>query len=341
MTRWLIVLAIVVLPATARAQGDVITLARTAAGEGRRVEALTMLEQHLAQSPGDVDARLVYGLVLSWEGRYDDARRELRRVLAEAPDYADARNVLTNVDRWSRRRGAPGRGWTANVSYSHDRFSDDRGSWHEEAISLSRSTPIGSVVVRGTRASRFSLTDEQVDVELYPAFRPGTYAYVGLGVAPGAALYPRRRGALDLYQSLGGGFEVSAGYRGLQFDEVTNIYVLTLTKYLGSWMASGKAYHVPGRGAPDSTSYHGVLRRYFGADGTSFAGFGYGHGLSREEVRSLGDVATIAGDTVRGQIDVAVTEWWRLQLEASTSRQEQSWGTVWQTTLGTGLSRRF
>src|SRR5687767_10015195 len=130
MKRELIVVALMVLPAMARAQGDVIALARTAAMEGRRVAALTMLEQHLAQSPADVDARLVYGLVLSWEGRYDDARRELQRVLAEAPGYADARSALANVDLWSRRRGASGRGWTANVSYAHDRFSDDRGSWH-------------------------------------------------------------------------------------------------------------------------------------------------------------------------------------------------------------------
>lgn len=341
MKTTVIVLALVVLPATAWAQTDIIAVARTAAGEGRRVEALTMLERHLAQSPEDVDARLVYGLVLSWEGRYDEARRELQRVLAAAPGYTDARVALTNVELWSRRRGASRRGWTANVSYSHDRFSDDRGSWHEQSVSLSRSTPIGSIVVRGTRAARFSLTDEQVDVELYPAFRPGTYAYVGLGVASDAALYPHRRGAFELYQSLGRGVEVSAGYRGLEFEELTHIYVATLTKYVGPWMATGKVYHAPGRRTPDSTSYHGVVRRYFGADGTSFAGLGVGHGLSREEVRSLGDFATIAADSVRAQIDVPVAAGWRLQLEASTSRQQQSWGTVLQTTLGTGLSRRF
>lgn len=337
-----IVLALLVLPAAAWAQADVIAAARTAAAEGRRADALTTLEQHLAQSPEDVDARLVYGLVLSWDGRYDEARRELQRVLAAAPGYTDARVALTNVERWSRRRGASRRGWTANVSYSHDRFNDDRGPWHEQSVSLSRSTPIGSIGVRGTRADRFSLTDEQVDVELYPAFRDGTYAYVGFGVAPDGVLYPHRRGAFDLYQSLGRGFEVSAGYRRLEFEDLTHIYVATLTKYIGTWMASGRVYHVPARGPVDaSSSYHGVIRRYFGADGTSFAGFGVGHGLSREEVRSVGDVVDVAADTLRGQIDIAVTDRWRLQLDASTSRQELSWGVIWQATVGTGLSVRF
>src|SRR2546425_608587 len=55
-------------------------------------------------------------------------------------------------------------------------------------FSLARSTPIGSVVVRGTRAARFSRSDEQVEVEFYPVFRAGTYAFVALGMAPDASL---------------------------------------------------------------------------------------------------------------------------------------------------------
>ena len=337
-----LVLTLLILPATSWAQANIIALARTASAEGRRSEALTMLERHLTQSPEDVDARLVYGLVLSWEGRYDEARRELQLVLSQAPGYEDARVALTNVEGLIRQRLTAARAWTASVGYSHDRFSDGRDAWHEQSVSLARSTPIGSIGVRGTRAARFSLTDEQVDVEFYPAFRDGTYAYVGFGMAPDGVLYPHRRGAFDLYQSLGRGFEVSAGYRRLEFEDLTHIYVATLTKYIGTWMASGRVYHVPGRGPVDpSSSYHGVIRRYFGADGTSFAGFGVGHGLSREEVRSVGDVVDVAADTVRGQVDVAVTDRWRLQLEASTSRQELSWGVVWQTTVGTGLSLRF
>jgi len=368
MRNGVIVLALLVLPAPARAQADIIALARTEAAEGRRAQALTILEEHLTQSPADVDARLVYGLILSWEGRYDEARRELQRVLEQTPAYMDARIALMNVELWSGHRqdadaradeilsrepGNPqarlvrqrlhgsGRAWTANVSYSHDRFSDGRGSWHEQAISLSRSTPIGPMVVRGTRAARFSLTDEQVEVELYPAIRAGTYAFVGLGAAPDAALYPHHRGVFDLSQSLGRGLEVSAGYRRLAFAKVAHIYLVTLTKYVGTWMATGKVYHVPGSGSLDSTSYHGVVRRYFGADGTSFVGFGYGHGLSREEVRNLGDLTMLASNTVRAQVDVAVTARWRLQLDASTSQQEQSRRTVWQTAVGTGLSLRF
>ena len=60
-----------------------------------------MLETHLAETPRDVDARLLYGLVLSWEGRYDEARPVLQQVLAQAPGYTDARVALMNVEDWS------------------------------------------------------------------------------------------------------------------------------------------------------------------------------------------------------------------------------------------------
>jgi hypothetical protein len=74
--------------------------------------------------------------------------------------------------------------------------------------------------------------------------------------------------------------------------------------------------------------------------GPNYVGFGAGHGLAREEVRNLGDL-TAASDTLRGQIAAAVTARWRLLVAVSTSWLEQSRGTLWQTTVGTGLSLRF
>jgi len=66
---------------------------------------------------------------------------------------------------------------------------------------------------------------------------------------------------------------------------------------------TGKVYHVPAERDLDSTSYHGGFRRYFGGDGTSYTGLTYSHGISRE-IRSLEDLTTLNGDTVRGEFDV-------------------------------------
>ena len=355
----------------ATAQDDILREARAAATSGHREDALRMLEAHLSESPRDVDARLLYGLVLSWEGRYDEARPVLEQVLMQAPAYTDARVALMNVEYWSGhstealaqadlilageagnvtaravrdRIEAANRPWAIATSYTVDAFNDGTDPWQEAAASLTRKTPIGSVIARWNHAERFGLRDNFFEGEFYPRFRAGTYAFVGLGVAPESvpSLYPRYRVAFDLYQSLGRGFEASGGARYLDFSAVTQIYVGTLTKYVGNWMWTGKIYYVPGEGDLFSNTYIGGFRRYFGHDGTAYFGLNYGHGFSRAEVRSVQDLATFNSDTVRGEFDLILGTRTRLSGGAGVSHQERpNRGPVWQTTITAGLSVQF
>ena len=347
---------------------DVIGAARAAASGGRRSEALSALEHHLADAPRDVDARLLYGTILSWEGRYDEARRELGQVLAQAPAYVDASVALMNVAWWSGDKRAahdaadailandPGtqsarevrdrldavsHPWWVGISYANDSFSDKRDPWHEVAASLTRVTPRGSVILRATEASRFGINDRLIEVEFYPRIRPGTYAFVGLGGAPESKLYPSNRVAFDLYQSVGSGFEVSGGFRRLGFDTATTIYVGTVGKYLGNWMITGKVFHVPGEGELESSSYHGGLRRYIRGDGVSYVGFTYSHGFSREELRNAADLTTFDSDTVRAEIDQQLAGRYRIFATGSTSRAQREFGSLWQTSVSTGLMVQF
>lgn len=363
---WCCVLA---LPAAAQ-DTDILARARAAAADGRRAEAVAMLEQHLAASPKDVDARLVYGLVLSWDARYDAARAALQQVLAEAPDYHDARVALMNVEWWSgrleeartlnrlvlardpgntqarlvqQRLDARTRPWSAGVAYTHDAFDDDREPWHETSIHVGRETAAGSLLVRGSTASRFGLDDQQVDVEFYPTFRPGTYAAVGVGIGADEALYPAHRIAFDLYQSIGNGFEVSGGFRRLAFADAAHLYSATLTKYAGNWMVTAKAQVSPDEDLGNAWSYHGNVRRYFGASGRSFVGAAYGYGFTREDPRGAGDLLRLTANTIRGQAEIDVKdERVRLSVHLGRSRQERASGNpLWQTTAGGGLTFRF
>ncbi|MBL8230026.1 MAG: YaiO family outer membrane beta-barrel protein [Bryobacterales bacterium] len=79
--------------------------ARELAVNGDRKAALALLERELANSPRDIDARLIYGIILSWEGRYDDARQALDSVLERAPGYTDAREALIRTELWSGNAG--------------------------------------------------------------------------------------------------------------------------------------------------------------------------------------------------------------------------------------------
>jgi YaiO family outer membrane protein len=332
---------------------DVLAEARTLATRDRRAEAIALLRQHLEVSSSDTDARLLLGLVLSWEGAYDDARAELEAVVREHPTYADALAALFNVELWSGRpqnakaiaeRGldqAPNdsrfllgrrraidvidslRPWDVRSGYSYDWFSDHRTAWHETYASLKRATPVGAIILQGTRAKRFSLTDHQFEVEMYPRLRDGTYAYIAGGYAPDQQLYPRYRFAADIYQWLGAGLEGSFGFRRLGFGTVTDIYVGTLNKYVGDWLLTGRVFYVPDRAGQNSKSFHGSFRRYFGAGGTSYGGARYSRGFAREEIRSVNDFEVLGSDTFAVELQSDLGRRWRVSASGSTSRQDR------------------
>jgi hypothetical protein len=91
----------------------------------------------------------------------------------------------------------------------------------------------------------------------------------------------------------------------------------------------------------NSTSYYGIVRRYFGADGTSFWGASYGHGFSREEIRNASDLFFADSDTVRAELDARIGGRFRAAASGSTSRQERPIGPLRQHTLSASLRLEF
>src|SRR5439155_341590 len=86
---------------TAALSADPLVNARQLATTGRRSEALAQLSERLQSHPTDSDARIFYGIVLSWDGKYDEARAQLKQVLASSPQNSDALGALINVELWS------------------------------------------------------------------------------------------------------------------------------------------------------------------------------------------------------------------------------------------------
>ena len=251
------------------------------------------------------------------------------------PGHVHARALKKRLD-------AVLRPWSLTLGYSGDRFSDSRTPWSEQAVSLSRQTTVGSVIGRVSRARRFGLSDRLFEIEAYPTLRPGTNAYVSFGVAEDDTLFPNYRMATDLYQSLGHGYEASVGFRRLGFTTTTDIYVATLTKYVGNWMLTAKAFTVPDfEGPEDSISYHGVARRYVRGDGESFVGVGYSRGYSREELADRAELLQLGADTFRANTEILIGRF-IVAASGSTSRQERAGrSTLWQHSLGASLTVQF
>jgi YaiO family outer membrane protein len=340
----------------------------TLSWEGRYDEAREQLNSVLAASPTNGDALTALINVELWSEHADRAEAIARGAIAvkgaSASLLISQARALNALNRLSDAHGALKRAlviepsneqairlsqsleermrdWHASTSFGSDWFSDNRTPWHETQTSVSREkTPVGSMTFRFSHAARFGSNDNQVEVEMYPKLRPGMYAFVGIGVSPEQKLYPGYRAAFDVYQSLGHGFEGSAGFRRLGFTTPVNIYVATLSKYYGAWMFTGRSFFVPDQ-TEGSHSFHGSVRRYFGA-GESYVGARYGRGFSREELYTLTDIVALDSNTVAGEASIALNRRWSGSVSASVSRQERAErDPLTQYSLGGGLSVRF
>jgi YaiO family outer membrane protein len=209
--------------------------------------------------------------------------------------------------------------WQAQALYRHDTFDDDTASWQEGELSLRRRTRIGSVIARVSQARRFERDDTQFELDFYPSLRDGTYLYLSAGAAPGGGFFPDARFAADVYQSLGAGFEATAGYRRLEFDEGVDIYTAAVSKYHGRWLLTLRGYGKPDS-AGDSLSVHVNVRRYLG-NGIDFVGLRFGTGSSREEL--LEDVAVLDSDTFGGEAEISLTPSVALLARGGYSREER------------------
>jgi YaiO family outer membrane protein len=287
----------------------------------------------LRNRPNDTAMLLARAKALSAQDRPTEARDTLDRLLIIDPRDDGARQMRRAV-RESLRV------WRVSAGSSYQAFSDRRVGWREADVSLSRATPIGSVGISAVRAQRFGREDDQFEVELYPRIRPGTYAYLAGAYSPDAVLFPVYRYAVDLNQSLGGGFEGSAGFRKLGFGSGVKIYTGSLTKYYGAWMFTGRTYITP-KAAGTSRSYHGSFRRYFGESG-AFAGLRYGRGGWREEVRDIDDFEVLASDVVAAEAVFVLRRRFEISVRSAYSREDRVERLdLRQYSLSTGLGFRF
>ncbi|MDQ3069031.1 MAG: YaiO family outer membrane beta-barrel protein [Acidobacteriota bacterium] len=299
-------------------------------GHPGRAEALA--RRGLQQRPADTSLMAALARALVDLERTSDAAAILERLLEIDPRHQQGRTLRATLQQARQV-------WQFRAAGSYDGFSD-RDGWREAQMSLGRVTPAGSILLRGVRAERFGLADHQIELEMYPRIRPGTYAYVAGAYSPAADLFPRRRYVVDLHQSLGAGFEASAGVRRLSFGDGVTIYAGSLSKYYGHWLFSGRMFLTPGDTGTSRTA-HASVRRYFGDRGT-YAGVRYGRGAWREEILNVNDLEALASDV--GAAEAVFLIGRRLELNATGSygREDRlGRGGLRRYSLSSGIGFRF
>ncbi len=297
--------------------GDALTvLARVELWDGHPDRSEALATRGLTGNPQSADLMEIRALALEQLRRYREARDQIESLLRQDPSHQSVRRIRRRlVDREPAT--------FLGGSYRADRFDNDQKGWSEGNVSLSRQTGLGTLGLRAYGARRFGLSDYQVELEAYPRITAGTYLYVAGAYAPDATLYPERRLAFDVNQSLGRGWEATLGVRRLEFGSTVHIYTGALAKYSGNWLLTARGWLNPDRDSDALTLTFGA-RRYAG-DGESYWGVGYARGTYRDDVRQLDEITRLFSNAGTFEFQRRVRRMY-LGGMASLSREEQGPG---------------
>jgi YaiO family outer membrane protein len=236
--------------------------------------------------------------------------------------------------------GLPGAERRALLEYAFTRLDGGAEPWHLGSLELSRRSPGGTLLARGSLARRFDRTGTQLEVEAYPRLSRRTYAFMGAGFSPDE-LFPEVRLGAELFTALAPGWEASAGARWLDF-RTRDVTLLTgsVGAYPGSWYLAARPFLALDDGG-SSLSGTVLARRYL-RDADEYVSLRLGGGEAPAEVFTAAELervgsarAAVEGKTrlTRGANLLASLGWERDDLPADRERR--------RVTAGVGVETRF
>jgi YaiO family outer membrane protein len=251
---------------------------------GHLDRALQVNSKALDQFPKDEELLLQRASVLYSFEEYSRSEQVYKSIMVVKPGSIEAREGLKSARLMQLKH-------TASVSYRHDSFGERFEPWRFWDVQLSRQTRYGSIIGNVQYANRFSTNGAQFNLDAYPSIASGFYAYVSAGLS-NSDIHPRFRFGLSLYKSLPKAFEAEAGMRYLNFTvSETYIYTGSLTKYLGSYMVTGRTYFIPAS-TGNSLSGNILIRRYLGS-AEKYVSLSGGYGSASNDIQFAQEVNTL------------------------------------------------
>ena len=162
--------------------------------------------------------------------------------------------------------------WTAGLSVDRNDFSGPAGTWTDSVLSLRRKWGIGSLGFEALESRRFGITGHAYALDAYAQLLPRTTLNWRLQRADSAGLFPRNRWRAELFQGLGQGWELSAGYDRLGFATPVELLSVGIGRYAGPFYVRLRYQHVPSTttGTGSSDSLRVVGRWYYRGDGDHY-----------------------------------------------------------------------
>ncbi len=248
---------------------------------GRSDRAVKVCDDGLALRPRSIGLLFRKARILKSQGNVSGALAAALAALEVDHGHQPSRLLRDDLKELARRS-------RAGVEVTLDTFDKTFSPWWLVSASAAHRFDPGTVIVRASRADRLAVTGYQLELDAYPRFRDGTYAYLNIG-GSASSIFPALRAGAELYQSLPAGLEASAGARYLGFTSShVTIWTGSLSAYRGGWLFTLRPSVTPG--AAGSGVSGSLLVRYDLDDGDSFLSATAGAGVSPDQANPTAEI---------------------------------------------------
>jgi YaiO family outer membrane protein len=208
--------------------------------------------------------------------------------------------------------------WQASLSGASTRVDPLGQRWADQAFAVRRYWERGSLAFETLRTHRFSNHDTAWALDGYANLWRGAYANVRYQQAPQQRLFPHRAWRAELYQDVGGGWELSASGDTMLFASRADIYGVGIGKYIGNYYLLLRHTNVL-TAASHGTGDRLLGRYYYRGDGDSYVELAHSRGRSDDTLSLVGG-RTHSGGTTINWVHY-VTPHWGAKLGASYARE--------------------
>jgi YaiO family outer membrane protein len=289
---------------------DVLVLmGRSFSWDGQYDSAGRYYERALLASPEYEDVYVAYIDNLFWSGNYDKAAEILEigiekigpssmalkyrksRLYYYRESYKEALNIANEVfAKAPKTEGILGYIQTlrrltrinaVGATYDYDSFAGSISPWNTYSIyGRTRTNLTGSLIARVTHSQRFDDSGTQFELDAFPSLGKNSYGYLNVGFSE-AFFFPRFRFGTSVFWNLPKAYEIEAGYRYLQFSEVTHIITSSFGKYISNWWLNLRLNYIPG--TEGSSSSGNLQVRYYFSGPEDFFSLQASTGVSPDE----------------------------------------------------------
>ncbi len=198
---------------------------------GKPEKAEKAFDQLIQQRPDDPEAYIARGNARDQQGKYELADRDYRTAEKKSDSPREVKRLRRNR-QWNPDRYP----WEARLTGSQTSFHDRFEDWRVQTLRIGRSFPEGAGALEVARRDRFGDVDTTVAGDVYRTLWKNAYGNLRVQWGPDPDTMPRTDVLLELFQGIGNGWEISPGYRNMNFpSDNVDIYSVALGKYVGNW----------------------------------------------------------------------------------------------------------